>query len=205
MANANAPFGLRPINANGMPWTGQGRMVCFPASDANNVFLGDPVVPTGLTDANGVPIVTIATAGATNTILGAFLGRTNGPAGGGAANALAPVTRDLPVYRQASVLTYGLVTDDPNQAFAVQEDSVGGAIAAGVAGFANGNLVAGAGSVVTGFSGWQLQSSGVSGAANPTFQLKILGLIRGPDNLLGVNAKWAVRLNLPALWAAAGY
>lgn len=205
MANANAPLGLRPISDNGFPFTGQGRLVCFLATDANNIFLGDPIVPTGAADANGVPVCTIATAGATNTVLGAFIGRTNGPAAGGLANAAAPVTRDLPVYRQASVLTYGLVCDDPNQLYVIQEDSNGGAIAQANGGFTNANLVSGAGSTVTGFSGWQLQSSSVSQSANPTYQLRILGLLRGPDNALGVNAKWVVRINLPALWAASGY
>lgn len=205
MPNANTPFGLRPVGNNGQPFTGQGRLVCFPAADANNIFLGDPIIPTGASDANGVPICTIAVAGATNTVLGGFMGIANGPANGGMANAAAPITRDMPVYRQASVLQYGFVADDPNQVYAIQEDSVGGAIIAANGAFTNANLVAGAGSVVTGFSGWQLQSSSDNGAANATYQLRILGLLRGPDNAIGVNAKWLVRLNLPALWAAAGY
>lgn len=200
MANANLAFGLRPINDNGTPWSGQGRLVAFPASQTGNIFLGDPIVPLGGSDAFGVPLVGIATAGATNTVLGGFNGISNGPAGSGFT-----VTRDLPVYRQASILNYGFVCDDPNQIYAIQEDSVSGAIAAATGGFANGNLVAGTGSTVTGFSGWQLQSSGVSSSANPTYQLRLLGLVRGPDNAIGVNAKWAVRINLPALWALGGY
>lgn len=204
MANANATLGLRPINDNGTNWSGQGRLVAFKSSDANNIFLGDPLVPTTGTDAFGVPYVTIATAGATNTILGGFIGISNGPASGGGSAAFT-VTRDLPVYRQASIANYGFVCDDPNQLYAIQEDSVGGAIAASVAGFSNGNLVAGAGSTATGFSGWQLQSSGVSNSANPTYQLRILGLLRGPDNAIGTFADWVVRINLPALWAASGY
>ena len=201
MANANTPQGIRPINDNGTPWSGQGRMVCFLASYASNVFLGDPVVPTGVTDSFGVPVVSLATAGATNTILGGFNGICNGPQGSGFT-----VTRDLPVYRQASVLTYGIVCDDPNQLYVVQEDSNGGAIAASVAGFANGNLGAGSGgSTVTGFSSWQLQSSSVSSSANPTYQVKVLGLLRGPGNTIGAYADWVVRINLPALWNASGY
>lgn len=203
MSNSNTPFGLRPINDNGTAWTGQGRMVAFPASQATNIFLGDPLVALGGTDAYGVPLVGIATAGATNVILGGFIGVCNGPAGGGG-GAVSTLTRDLPVYRQASILNYGFVCDDPNQLYIIQEDSVGGAIAAATGGFANGNLVAGAGSTVTGFSGWQLQSSGVAAAANPTFQLRLIGLVRGPDNAIGVNAKWMVRINLPNLWSTSG-
>ena len=199
MANANFTCGLRPINDNGTPWSGQGRMVAFPASQAGNIFLGDPLVPLGGTDAFGVPLVGIALAGAGNNILGGFVSICNGPAGSGYT-----ITRDLPVYRQASIANYGFICDDPNQLYVIQEDSVGGAITAAVGGFANGNLVAGAGSTVNGFSGWQLQSSSVAAAANPTFQLRLLGLVRGPDNALGANADWVVRINLPSLWSASG-
>lgn len=202
MANANTPFGLRPINDNGTTWSGQGRMVAFPAAQAANIFLGDPIVALGGTDAFGVPLVGIATAGATNVVLGSLISICNGPAAGG--NAISTITRDLPVYRQASILNYGIICDDPNQLYVVQEDSVSGAIAAATGGFANGNLVAGAGSTVTGFSGWQLQSSGVSSSANTTYQLRLLGTVRGPDNAIGVNAKWVVRLNLPQLWSLTG-
>lgn len=198
MANANATIGLRPISDNGTPWSGQGRLVYFPTSQAGNIFLGDPIVPLGGSDAFGVPAVGIATAGATNVVLGGFIGISNGPSGSGFT-----VTRDLPVYRQASIANYGFICDDPNQLYAIQEDSVGGAIAAGTGGFANGNLVAGAGSTVTGFSGWQLQSSSVTAPA-ATAQLKLLGLLRGPDNALGNFADWVVRLNLPALWSTTG-
>lgn len=203
MANNNIATGLRPINDNGTPWSGQGRMVCFDAGYAVNIFLGDPLFYTGATDAYGVPQVQIATAGATNVVAGGFVGITNGPSNG-AGGAAFTVTRDLPVYRQASVLTYGLIADDPNQLYEIQEDSVGGAIAAANAGMTNGNLIAGAGSTTTGFSGWLLDSSTVDGSANPTFQLRIVGLLRGPDNAIGNFAKWAVRLNLPQLWGLNG-
>lgn len=203
MANANSPLGLRPINDNGTNWTGQGRMVAFKSDYNANVFLGDPLVPTGAADGNGVPYVQIATAGATNTVLGGFIGVCNGPAFG--ASAAAPITFDTPVYRQALTTSYGFVCDDPNQLYAIQEDSDGGAISMTHGGFTNGNLISGTGSTATGFSGWQLDSSTVDGNANATYQLRLLGLLRGPDNASGEYAKWVVRINLPALWAAAGY
>ncbi len=203
MANANIATGLTPIMDNGMTFDGQGQLVCFAASYAQNVFLGDPLVYIGGGDANGVPYVQLATAGATNVVAGSFGGISNGPAGQ-AGNALTTVTRDMPIYHPASTLQYGLLFNDPNQLFAIQEDSVGGAIAAGTGPAANGNLVAGAGNVITGRSGWQLQSSSVSATANATYQLRILGILRGPDNGIGVNAKWIVRMNLPQLWGTAG-
>ena len=199
MANNNAPFGLRPINDNGTPWSGQGRMVCMNTSESNNIFLGDPVVPLGGTDGFGVPLVGLASAGATDTILGGFIGRSNGPAGSGVT-----LLQSDTVWRHASILTYGFVCDDPNQLYTIQEDSVGGAVAAATGGFANGNLVSGTGSQTTGFSGWMLQSSTV-GSGNPTYQIRVIGLTRGPDNALGNYARWTVRLNIPALWATTGY
>lgn len=198
--NSNVAFGLRPINDNGTPWSGQGRLVAFPSSQAVNIFLGDPLVPLGGTDAFGVPYVGIASAGPANTVLGGFIGIQNGPQGSGFT-----VTRDLPVYRQTSIANYGLICDDPNQLYTIQEDSVGGAIAAANAGFTNGNLIAGAGSTATGFSGWLLDSSTVTVSAAPTKQLRILGLLRGPDNALGNYAKWVVRINLPSLWSASAF
>jgi hypothetical protein len=200
MANNNAPYGLKPVGMNGEPWYGQGRMVNFLSSYGSAVYLGDPVVPTGATDAFGVPVVTLATAGASNTIAGAFLGNCNGPAGSGVT-----LLQSSSIYRVASVASYAFITDDPNQLFSIQEDSNGGAIAAANAGYANGNLVAGSGgSTSTGLSSWQLQSSSV-GASNSTYQVRVIGLDRGPDNAIGNYARWIVRLNLSALWAAAGY
>ena len=201
MANANSPYGLRPIADNGTPWSGQGRLFCFPAADATNIFLGDPVVGLGTSDANGVPNATIATAGATHVVLGGFVGLINGPSNG-AGGTVFTVTRDLPVYIQSGVLAYGLVCDDPNQLYTIQEDSVGGAIATSSSAFENAELVAGSGSTVTGFSGWMLDSSTVGNGT--TLQLKILGLQRGPDNAIGNYAKWVVRLNLPQVWGLGG-
>jgi hypothetical protein len=178
-------------------------MVCFPAAIAANVFLGDPLVYTGGGDANGVPNVGLATAGATHVVAGPFIGLTNGPQGNG--NAVFTVTRDLPVYVQSGVLAYGLIADDPNQLFAIQEDSSGGAIAAGTGPGANGNLVAGGGgSTVTGYSSWQLQSSSVSSSANTTYQVRLMGLLRGAQNAIGNYAVWVVRLNLPQIWGLSG-
>jgi hypothetical protein len=179
-------------------------MLCnVPSSQTGNIFLGDPVVALGGCDAYGCPVVGIATAGAGDAVLGSMIGISNGPANGDA-NAVFTVTRDLPVYRQASISNYIVISQDPNFLFAIQEDSVGGAIAAGTAGFANGLLVSGAGSTVTGYSGWMLQSSSVSNSANTNYQLKIIGLLRGVDNAIGNYAKWIVRLNNGQLWSTTG-
>ncbi len=201
MSNVNAPAGLTPIDQNGQPYTGELMLVAFPSTLASNVFIGDPLLPSGGCDAWGVPYVGLATAGATNKVLGSFVGIANGPAKGG--NAAATVTRDLPIYRQASIANYGYVCVNPNQLYAIQEDGVGGAIAAANAGFSNGNLIAGAGgSTATGLSSWMLDSSTVA-SGNATYQVKVLGLLRSPGNAFGASAtdlaRFVVRLNLFAL------
>ncbi len=196
MANVNSPFGLKPINLDGTTWSGQGRLVYIP-SGQGNIFIGDPLIPLGTTDAWGVPAVGIATAGATNRIVGPFLGITNGPANGG--NAGTTLLQSSPVYHVTGVAGYGLICDDPEVAYTIQEDSDGGAIAATTGGYANGNLIGGAGgSTVTGMSSWMLDSSTVA-TGNATYQVKVLGLTRGIDNAIGSYAKWTVQLNLSAL------
>lgn len=195
--NSNAPTGLLPINDNGTPWSGQGRLVYIPAAQAGNIFIGDPLVYLGGSDAFGVPAAGIAAAGGSSVVAGAFISNSNGPQG-----SQFTLLQSSPLYRVASVASYAFMTDDPNQVFTIQEDSIGGALSSASAAMENADLVAGAGSTATGFSGWQLDSS--TAAVTATLQLRILQLMRGPDNAIGVNAKWAVRLNLPQLWAALG-
>ena len=193
MANNNAAFGLKPINLNGTSWSGQGKLAYFPTSQGGNIFIGDPLIPLGSTDAFGVPAWGIATAGATDIVGGSFLGRANGPAGSG----ITMVQSDY-IYRPASIAAYGFICDDPDVLYTIQEDSVSGAIASTAGGYAVGLLVAGTGSTVTGMSGWMLQSSTV-GVGAATSQVRVLGLTRGPDNALGVYARWNVMLNISAL------
>jgi hypothetical protein len=194
LANNNAPFGLKPLNLNGTAWSGQGKMIYIPSTQATAIFLGDPLIPLGTTDAFGVPAFGLATAGAPNIIGGSFLGPTNGPAGSGVT-----LLQNSPIYHPASIAGYGFLCDDPDVMYTIQEDSSGGAIAIANAGYSNANLVAGAGgSTSTGLSSWQLQSSSV-GSGNATYQVKVLGLTRGPDNAIGNFARWNVMLNLSAL------
>lgn len=193
MANVNSAFGLWPERkVSGQPWNGAANIYYLPSTYASNVFLGDPVVPTGAADANGIPVVTLATAGASNNILGPMIGVVNG------GEPIIPVTRDLPVYRQASVSQYILVADDPEMLFKIQEDGNAGANAA----WSNANLVAGSGSTVTGYSGWQLSSS--SSATTNTLQVRMITPIRQPDNAIGTNCKWLVRIMQHSLTALTG-
>lgn len=204
MANNNSAFGLRPINDNGTPFSGQLTLYYVPTSVATNVFIGDPLSPGGSGDAYGVSDIQLGaaggtTAGTTAFYIGPMVAIANGPLAGN--NATIPITRDLPVYHQASTAGYILVADDPNTLFEIQEDSVGGSVpTTGLS--ANYSAVAGSGSTNTGLSGWMLDSSTV---ATTTLQLRLLRLLRGPDNALGNFAKFVVRINQHALWSTVGF
>jgi hypothetical protein len=190
MANTNAPMGLTPVRAgNGAPWGANLRRYYVPATDSNNMFIGDPVIIAGSADADGVPTATIATAGATNRITGVIVGYTPSP------------TILANRYRLASTAEYILVAEGPDLVYEVQEDAVGGALAATDVGL-NADLVAGSGSTSTGLSGWQLDTS--TKGTGATLQVRILGFVQRADNEIGANAKVLVRINLPTETGAAG-
>jgi len=195
MANANAPRGLIPVQQNGLPTIGSYNIYYVPASYGSAIYIGDPVIPSGDSDSQGIPGVTLASAGGGAYLVGSMCGIV---AGG---QPQVAVTRDQPIYHPASTAQYILVCDDPNQLFAIQEDSVGGALTTANS-WANADLVSGSGSTVTGYSGWQLDSSTAN--TTNTLQLRILRLLQEADNAIGTNAKWIVRINLHSLWNTTG-
>lgn len=190
MANADAPRGGIPVrHRNGAPYNGAGTVYHVPASYATALFVGDPViVVTASSDANGVPTVQLATAAGGNFITGFIqsLAFHGDPA--------VPVLRDSGRFHAASTLGYVLVCDDPDVLFEFQEDGVAGAMGAGAAG-RNVDLVAGTGSAVTGWSGWELDSSTL--AVTATLQMRVLAPIERADNDVTLtNAKWLCAVNL---------
>lgn len=200
MANNNIPRGLIPYRDayDGYRTGGMG-LYFIPATDANNIFVGDPMVPTGASDRYGIPVVARATAGAGNPILGPMVA----VAPGGPNTQVIAVTRDIPVYRPGGTAQYVLIDHDPDSLFMIQDDSGGvlgpSPIPIATVGMKNANLLAGAGSTFTGYSGWQLNSATVA-AATPTAQLRIMRLLMQEDNEGGLaHAKWLVKINLHVL------
>lgn len=190
MPNANTPQGLIPKRyRNGAPFVGPLRRYYHPATDAVALFMGDPVIIAGDADADGTPTATRATA--------AGAGRITGIVCGFEPNA----TINAAGYGAASTAFYVLVCDDPNVLFEIQEDSVGGALAATSVGL-NADLIAAAGSTATKQSGFMLDSS--TAAATATLQMRIVQLEQRADNAIGTNAKWLCAINLPTETGAAG-
>lgn len=186
MPNVSNPMGLVPVRTlHGAPWN-QRLIRCFiPATDNNNMFIGDPVDLAGSADTGAIcPTVVRATAGATNPVFGAIV-------------AFEPDPTNLTLtYRVASTARYCWVVCDPLTIFEIQADSSATLGATDVG--ANANLVSGTGNTRTGLSGWQLDSSAVT--ANATYQLIILRAVNRPDNdVTSVNAKWEVLISLHRL------
>lgn len=189
MANTSRPSGLSPVaRFDGAPWNGRLNLYYIPSTDNNAFAIGDPVASAGSADANGVPSVTLATAGAGNAVRGVIVtaGGTSNPGFYADPNNLGTIV--IPATKTQGY--YVGVCDDPDVIFEAQEDSVGGALAATNVG-QNIDLVSGANN---GFvSGWQLDSS--SAATGATLQCKLLRLAPRLDNAIGTYAKWWVLIN----------
>ena len=187
MANTNAPSGFKPVRyASGACYAGATTRYHVPASDSTALFIGDPVIYAGSADANGVPTATKASVG----------GRVTGVVVG-----IEPAPNITTAYRPASTASYIYVADDPNLIFEVQEDAVGGALAAADVGL-NADMILGSGVTATGMSGTQIDTS--TKATTATLGWRILGFVQRPDNEIGANAKILVRNNLPTETGAAG-
>ncbi len=191
MANANRPQGLQPVGyLNGAPWNGGGHVYCIPNTDDTNAYaIGDPVMLAGGADANGIPTITLATAGTGNLVLGAIVSGAGAQSYGSDYGVPAESPVVIPATKTRDY--YVLVADDPNTIFEIQEDSVGGFIAATNIAL-NHNLVSGTAGPA--LSGWMLDSSGA--ATTATLQAKILQAApRSGNTAFADYCKWWVIIN----------
>lgn len=197
MSNIQIKGGLRPLEyLDGNPWMGKGRVYCILAADANAYAPGDPVTVAGTSDANGIAVVTLATAAASKTLLGPIIGA--GASLYGSAQVTPGQLESVVIPASKTKNYYVTVCDDPNVVYELEEGGAGAALtlslgaAAGTCPlFMNYNLLAGAN---TGYvSGWTLNNA--TGTALATGQVQILGLVQRADVTTGVYAKWKVRIN----------
>lgn len=182
MANANYARGLIPVRSfAGSNYECPLRAYTARSDYATALFIGDPVVKSGLADANGRPGIILATAGATNAITGVVVGFED----------IASMTLG---YGAASTQRTVLVADSPGTLFEIQEDAVGATTALADVGL-NCDLISAAGSTTNRVSGWMMDSS--TKAAGATLQLKIVGFVERIDNTpASANAKMLVTINL---------
>ncbi len=188
MANANTPFGLRPVSdMYGNPYNGSVRQYSVPSGDGTAIFIGDPVKLVGTSQfINGQTFADIAQAATGDVMVGAVVG-------------VLADTRDSLIYRAASTQRVIFVADDPNALFEIQQVSTGTPLTANDIGF-NADFVVAAGSTVTGQSGVTLNNVGE--ATTNTLDLKIIGVPNRADNNIGdtvsagaASSKFYVRIN----------
>lgn len=183
MPNLNAPSGLSPVSyRDGSPWNGQGRLYAIAAADTSGYWIGDPVKidSTNFADANGIPYVNKATAGATcrGVIVGIGTAVPYGYQGGAYVNPSNLTLVNRPTGAQSQIY-YALVVDDPNVVFAIQEDttSTPGQAAQMTK---NANFIIANPATGVNVSGVQLNSG--SYATTATLNLKVLGALQQSDN-----------------------
>ncbi|QOR55460.1 MAG: hypothetical protein ULS35scaffold63_17 [Phage 33_17] len=188
MANSTTPFGLKIDTSNGkMP----DMNYYYIPSNGAALFMGDPIIKTGTSNSTSkidgklvypgtMPSISKAAAGDGNKITGIIAG-------------FQPSSSDFfTKYNKANNERIAMVFDDPMQEYIIQDDGVV-ALDETVVGL-NANLIyTNTGNISLGTSGAQLNSSTV--ATTATFQLKILRLFASPNNALGTNAQWVVRIN----------
>lgn len=177
MANADAKFGFRPINADGAPYSGGTRRCVFPAGDTTAAFIGDAVTLGG-TSLSGYP--TIAQAAAGDPVFGVVTAFEADPDG----------LKNQ--YRLASTQRFCQVATADNNLFEAQDDGTLDITSVGL----NANFIVAAGSTAYGISGMEVNST--TEATTNTLDLQLVGIVDRADNDgTAANAKWIVKFNDP--------
>jgi len=185
MANADSPFGLRPLEyLCGTPWNGQGRRYYIAVALDEAIYIGDPVKLAGSADSTGkYPTVSLATLADGNLTIGPVI-------------AFEPVESNPNlnlVYHPTKTAQYCWVADDPNIIFEIQMDSASD-LAAGDVG-CNGIMVrTHSGSTVTGLAGVEADESDFTNG-DASNMLLLLGLVDRPDNTLATHCKAKVMIS----------
>ena len=197
MANIDQPFGFRfhSSDAGSAPL----QMCIIPSADGTATFRNDAVKPSSAgssTSGAGGVAPAVIQAAATDPVFGViegFLPHYNEGA-----------TLDLSTkHRLASTAMYCLVRPClRGDTYVVQEDAVGGAVAAADIGL-NYDIVVGSGSTTTGISAMELDSS--SGNTTATLQLRLRGFLNASDNEIAVaNQDLVVSFNNISLGGSTG-
>lgn len=181
MANIDSPFGLKLVgHRKGAPFNARIRPYYIPASYGTPLFKGDPVVKTGTSntasvEAPGVGRFNIGTIPEINKATAGDGNRQTGVIVGFAAN---PSNLDQK-HNPASTERIAFVCDDPDAVFEIQAD---GAIPAASIGLNAVYIYTHSGSITTGLSGVELDTTSDAPAADASNQLLILGAVNRDDN-----------------------
>lgn len=185
MANADRPHGFKPIGTlTGVPWNAATRTYSVASGNGTAIFPGDAVTLASdgtVTPAAAGGIILGVCVGVLPTVVDEF--------GVSGYHAALNLQRS---YLPASTAGTILVAVGPDILYEVQEDSDASNLALADVG-ANVDHIAGAGSTTTGVSAHELDSSTVTSAGSAGFRL--VAKVNSPDNAVGTNCKWIVRLN----------
>jgi len=177
MANADTPFGFRPINNDMGPYTGLTRRCQIPATNATAaVFIGDAVkLDTESAATGGYQSVDIATGG--DPIYGVVTSFEANP------------DNLSQQYRVASTQRFCQVALAQGNLFVVQDAAILGLAAIG----ANAAFTKVAGSTVTGFSKSELGATGTATSDS----CQVVGGYDAPDNDMTLsNALFVIKFNV---------
>lgn len=182
MANADTPFGLRPIrHRSGAPYNGAATPMYIAAGYGTALFIGDPVIKVAggsNTAAVTVPSVGSFAIGTLPNIEKAAAGDGNRITGVIVGFAADPANLDRK-HNPASTERVALVCDDPDVVFEIQAD---GAIPAASIGLNAVLIYTHSGSTTTGLSGVELDTTSDVPAADASNQLLILRAVNREDN-----------------------
>jgi hypothetical protein len=181
MANADAAFGFRPINAQGGPYNGQTQRCYVPTTASEGpLFIGDVVTLIGSASTDGYP--SVKEAAATEAAYGVVASFDADP-------------NNLSLqYRATDTERYCQVVPVRNNFFVAQFDGVSEAGDVGT----NTIFVVGAGDTVSGRSTTELSATTVS--TTVINEIKVIAFLDQPDNDLTLtNAKAIVQFNEPQL------
>lgn len=190
MANVNKPSGLTPKKyLGGADWDGKGYLYYIDQTDTNAYYTGDLVDLTGTGSADGVPAVTLATAG--NPAVGVLVGVGGINTKGGPYVDPNNLNGSLAIPATKARGYTVLVVDDPQVIFEIQESN--GPMAVADIGLNANILYAAPANPVNVYSGTTMNSTGK--ATTSTLNLKVMRLVQRVDNALGAFAKWEVLIN----------
>lgn len=196
MANADTPFGFRPVkHRNGAPYNGSvNPYVILSTYTTRANFIGDPMDIV----AGGSNAAAISVPGAGDFAIGTLPDIEDQAAGGivtGIAVAFAADPTALEnVHRLISTERVCWLCDDPDVVFEIQSDGTMAATEMGL----NADFIFAAGNATTGLSGVELDST--TDAATAGLGLKILRAVNRVDNdITAANGNMEVILNLHRL------
>lgn len=202
MANITAPKGFVPLrHMDGAPFNNQTLQCTILAADAVATFVGDVVQWDSTSAAAGVFVNGIDTEGmpAVKKIAGTVAAGTS--LAGVVMGFLPNPTNLGQKHRSASTAAIVLVCVDPSVVYEVQEDATGNVLAAADMQL-NASFNAGAGNATTGVSTGTINNA--SKAATSTLPLRILGLVKRPDNAFNTGGVGTDQAKFEVIFNATG-